>query len=166
MFVYFLWSAAFACAVKMRAHSAFRDCGTGVIVSPDERRSVCNFGSVFGSLWVQVWSRFSVNKPRVTFLAHWSGMFMFWVFLNIYFKAGQNVFSILCTEFRSYKLVFHFSLTRSPQSLPREWTQKVCSDNECSASHSIVYKHHALAHITYLRLSSVAQKYFLVFKKD
>ena len=108
MFVYFLWSAAFACAVKMRAHSAFSDRGTGVIVSPDERRSVCNFGSVFGSLWVQVWSRFSVNKPPVTFLAHWSGMFMFWVFLNIYFKAGQNVFNILCTEFRSYKLVFQF----------------------------------------------------------
>ena len=50
MFVYFLWSAALACAVKMRAHGAFSDRGKGVIVSSDERRSVCNFGSVFGSL--------------------------------------------------------------------------------------------------------------------
>ena len=126
MFVYFLWSAAFTCAVKMRAHSAFHDCGTGVIVSPDERRSVCNFGSVFGSLWVQVWSRFLVNKPPVTFLAHWSGMFMFWVFLNIYFKAGQNVFSILCTEFRSYKLVFHFSFnTFTTKSAKRMETKSV-----------------------------------------
>ena len=40
----------FACAVKMRAHGAFSDRGTGVVVSPDERRSVFNFGSVFGSL--------------------------------------------------------------------------------------------------------------------
>ena len=32
MFIYFLWSAAFACAVKMRAHGAFSDHGRGVIV--------------------------------------------------------------------------------------------------------------------------------------
>ena len=34
---------------------------------------------------------------------------MFCVSLTICIKAGQNVFSIFCTEFKSCKSVFHFS---------------------------------------------------------
>ena len=162
MFVYFLWPAAFACAVIIRAHGAFSDRGTGVIVSPDED-ALCAILVAFSAACE---SKFGLVYRLISRFQHYWHTDLGCLCSESSWTSTSKQDKMSLTYFAQSlgvtNLSFTFRLTRSPQSLQREWRRKVCSDNECSASHSIVYKHHTLAHITYLRLSSIAQQYFLV----